>query len=107
MIEDWYNEEFIPQAVTKTKDGAGAFNETYADVTSKKFLGRLEFLNSNSYVQNLAKAYSAQHLIIASCDNEANLLREMILKSATSGKEYEILEIDNLYNHHLEIKVGE
>ena len=104
MIEDIYDEEFTPLQVTQTNDGAGGVTEVYTELTAKKFWGKLDFLSSNSYVQNLAKSYSAQHLIFAPFD--ADVSREQILRSST-GKEYDVLEVERLYNHHSEIKVGE
>lgn len=104
VIEDIFDEEFTPLQLAQTADNAGGATETYAELTAKKFWGKLDSLSSNSYVQNLAKSYSAQHLILAPFD--VDVAREQILRSST-GKEYEVLEVEHLYNHHSEIKVGE
>lgn len=105
MLNDFYNETFTPLTASLTSDSKGGNTKTWTAQTASVFKGRKDLISSNKWIQNQAKVYRAQYSILAPFG--ISLTREQKLRSATTGIDYDVLEVEPLYNHHTEVTIGE
>jgi len=102
MLDDYYIEQFSLLVSTKATDGYGGKTETWAAVADSGFVGKKRLLSANERVDNAANQYSEQWKIY--CSTSIVVTRNNIIRGVDG--DYNILSIENKWDHHLEIIIS-
>jgi len=101
MIEDYYTDELHFFRKVQTPDAVGSFTESWEELFTVK--GKIRPLSDQEVHYDNKKSFKVTHKLF--CASTAEIKRGYGVRY--SGRMFVVSNVDNVWEHHLEVQIGE